>query len=146
MTKRQRRKREENRKTVNEALMRQLETFRFENGKYDILKQYFERNAITTAAIYGGAGQVGKEFVGVCKQSHIKISYAIDKFVSGDMDGIPVYQFRNDFLPEVDAVIIVPCHEKEFIKFEIRNYFTDACQLIGLDECISGMEAMQNET
>ena len=145
MTKRKIREKEENRKTVNESLIKQLGTFHSESGKYDILKQYFERNAIITVAIYGGGGQLGREFVEVCKQSHIKVSYAIDKFVSGEIDGIPIYQFRNEFLPEVDAVIIVPCHEKEFIKFEIRNYFTDACRLIGLDECISGVEEMQNE-
>ena len=58
---------------------------------------------------------------------------------------IPIFQIRFDFLPEVDAVIIMPCHEKDFIKFEIGNYFTDACQLIGIDDCFKEMEEMQNE-
>lgn len=39
----------------------------------------------------------------------------------------------------------MPCHEKDFIKFEIGNYFTDACQLIGIDDCFKEMEEMQNE-
>lgn len=143
MTKRQIRKREENRKVVNERTMKQLEIFHLQDSKCRLLKQYFERNAIETIAIYGG-GKVGKEFCQVCQKSHIEPEYFIDKFVGGEIEGIPVYQFRFDFLPEVDAVIIVPCHEKEFIKFEIGNYFTDACRLIGIDDCLREMEEIQN--
>lgn len=145
MTKRQFRKREENRKAVNERIMEQLVAFQSQDSNCLVLKHFFERNSIETFAIYGG-GQVGKEFSRVCQKCHIQPEYFIDKFISGEMEGIPIHQFRFDFLPEVDAVIIVPCHEKEFIKFEIGNYFTDECQLIGIDDCIKEMEEIRSET
>lgn len=138
MTKRQIKRREENRRTVNESLMKQLEVFQSES-RCKALKRYFEVNSINTMAIYGG-GQVGREFSLICKKSNMIPEYIIDKFVSGEIDGIPIYQFRNEFLPEVDAIIIVPCHEKEFIKFEIMNYFTDLCRLIGIDDLLREME------
>lgn len=140
MTKKQIKRREEKRKAVNERTMKQLEAFQSEN-RYAALKRYFERRNISTMAIYGG-GQVGRKFSWICKKSNMIPEYIIDKFVSGEMDGVPVYQFRSVFLPEVDAVIIVPCHEKEFIKFEIMNYFTDSCRLIGIDDLLREMEEM----
>lgn len=144
MTKRQFREREENRKTVNEKVINQLAAILLQDNKCEIVKQYFERNAIRTFAIYGG-GDAGKEFERVCSKCHLKPEYFIDKFISGKIGEIPIFQIRFDFLPEVDAVIIMPCHGKDFIKFEIGNYFTDACQLIGIDDCFKEMEEMQNE-
>lgn len=141
MTKRQFRKREANRKAVNERIMEQLVAFQSQDNECLALKHFFERNSIESFAIYGG-GLVGKEFNRVCQKCHIRPEYFIDKFISGKIEGIPIYQYRVDFLPEVDAVIIVPCHEKEFIKFEISNYFTDTCRLIGIDDCIKELEEM----
>lgn len=54
MTKRQFREREENRKTVNEKVINQLAAILLQDNKCEIVKQYFERNAIRTFAIYGG--------------------------------------------------------------------------------------------
>lgn len=145
MTKKQIRKREENRKAVNAKIMERLRILAPESDSDKRIKRYFEKNHIKTIAIYGG-GQVGGFFCEICVRNSVNVSYIIDKFVRGEMKGIPVYQFRYHFLPEVDAVIIVPCHEKEFIKFEIKNYFTDECQLIGIDDCLDEMEEMKSES
>lgn len=145
MTKRQIRKREENRKKVNTMILERLKIFEQECDNIKELKLYFERKCIKTIAIYGG-GQVGELFCNICVRGSVEVLYIIDKFFRGEMCGKPVYQLRYTFLPEVDAVIIVPSHEKDFIEFELRNYFTDVCQLIGIDDCLKEMEEMKGES
>ena len=120
-------KREENRKRVNTLLLQELKEHPGRNfGKY------FAEKGIQTIAVYG-AGMVGEEVTRQL-QKFIEVKYLIDKFDGrGKIGEIPILQFRFDFLPEVDAVIITPCHEVDFIMFQLRNYYTDDCQFLALD-------------
>ena len=130
MKKKVRDKIEANRQQVNAMLQQQLTQEPHRN-----FSRYFEENGIHTVAVYG-AGAVGRELVRQLKNT-VGVEYLIDKFACEDsVEGVPVLSQVLHFLPEVDAVIITPCHELDFIVYEIRNFYTDDCRLIGLNELL----------
>lgn len=139
MLKRKAREREEHRAQVNKCL---LEKLNVETNLQEKFLNYFSNEKIGTVAIYG-AGAVGEKLCEHLKKcTNIELKYIIDKFDGRDnIAGIKLLQLRFDFLPEVDAVIITPCHEKEFILFELGNYYTDSCRMIMLDDLLKGVNA-----
>jgi hypothetical protein len=124
--------REENRKAVNQSLLEKLD-----DASGEALEEVLLSHGIHTAAIYG-AGAVGQKLAGKLQGINgTRVEYFIDKFAEEkSMQGIPVLRTCRDFLPEVQGVLITPCHEKAFVIFEIGSYFTEQCKLIGLDEIL----------
>ncbi len=131
--KKERKQREENRKYVNSQLLKNLKEHSDRN-----FKKYFEQNQIKTVAVYG-AGAVGKELVAQLIIS-VQVEYVIDKYESQKkIDEIPILQLTFDFLPEVDAVIITPCHELELIQFQLCNYYSNNCRFLALDTLLENI-------
>lgn len=125
--------REENRQYENGRLLKRLK-----ECPNIAFKNYLKHHHIKTIAVYG-AGAVGKELIKQLNPS-IPVDYIIDKFEGGKKLGeIPILQLRFDFLPEVDAVIITPCHELEFIQFQLCNYYSNNCKFLALDALLDSI-------
>lgn len=126
-------KEEANRQRANQEL-----TAKLQENKEKRWEEYLARRGIQTLAIYG-AGAVGKELADQLKQRGCCVHYFVDKFnMEYEIAGIPVLQFRRDYLPEVDAVIITPCHEYNFIVYQLQNYYGRSVKLLVLDHLLGG--------
>ena len=100
------------------------------------LERNLKANNVKEIAIYG-AGKVGRELGVLLKEKNFVLSYYVDKF-SGEsnMNGVPIFHVRTDYLQDVDCLIVTPCYEKYFILKEIENYYSDKCKIIFLDELL----------
>lgn len=125
---------EQNRQRVNGELLVQLQECK---GKH--WDRYLSSIGVRTSAVYG-AGAVGRELMRQLKLDGCRVQYFVDKFhMESEAEGMPVLQFRRDYLPEVDAVIITPCHEFDFIVYQLQNYYGRAVKLLALDKMIKEM-------
>lgn len=124
---------EERRQQVNQKLLAGLH-----KNKEKHWEQHLSEMGIQTLAVYG-AGAVGKELMKQLKRSGCQVQYFVDKFnMESEIEGALVLQFRRDYLPEVDAVIITPCHEFDFIVFQLQNYYGRSVKLLALDQLLWG--------
>ncbi len=127
-------KAEERRQQVNQKLLAGLH-----KNKEKHWEQHLSEMGIQTLAVYG-AGAVGKELMKQLKRSGCQVQYFVDKFnMESEIEGALVLQFRRDYLPEVDAVIITPCHEFDFIVFQLQNYYGRSVKLLALDQLLWGV-------
>lgn len=93
-------------------------------------------NNVKEIAIYG-AGKVGKALGAILMEHRFKVAYYVDKFSDeSDIEGIPLLHSRIDYLKDVDALIITPCHEKYFIIYEIEDFYSDKCIFLSLDQLL----------
>ncbi len=130
---------EADRQRINKELSEKLQ-----ENKEKCWEQYFAERGMQTLAVYG-AGAVGKELAGQLKRRGCCVQYFVDKFnMESEIAGIPVLQFRRDYLQEVDAVIITPCHEYDFIVYQLQNYYGRSVKLLSLDKLLGG--AVRYET
>lgn len=85
---------------------------------------------VLTVAIYG-AGKHGKMLYNELKSTEVKVAYWIDKNCKGEtIEGCPVMGLDSE-LPQVDAVIVTPYREFQFIESLLKEK-TNA-QMIPLD-------------
>ena len=123
---------QERRNRVNHLL---FETLSSEIGKHRLIN-YLQSRDYKYVAIYG-AGMVGRLLSNVLTDAGFQVEYYVDKFCEEKaVDGIPVLHFRMDYLEDVQALIITPCHEKDFIQYEMEDYYSDSCSFLNLDEML----------
>ncbi len=97
------------------------------------LESFFIKNHINTIAIYG-MGMLGLHLIKDLQDSNfINIAYAIDRIVE-TVDGISIIYKPDEFLPEVDMVVVTAIFSFDEVKQILREKVS--CPVISIEEII----------
>lgn len=121
--------RSENRYFVNMMLLKKWMLSQ-QTGKN--LKNYFKYNNYHEIAIYG-MGHLGECLLNELRTSDIKVKYAIDKNAGNILSEMDIKKI-DDFLPDVDVIIVTAVYYYADIKRELEKVVK--CPIISLEEVI----------
>lgn len=97
-------------------------------------EEYLFNNEIHSVAIYG-MNVVGKKIYDkLLKVEAVRNVFGIEKLNYANPGSYKVYYLFNEEIPEVDAIIVIPDREIDFIKWELYNFVSDTCRILGVSE------------
>lgn len=123
------RQKSENRYFAKMILLKQWLTMR-QSGKS--VEDYLKYNNYHTIAIYG-MGFLGECLLNELWNSGIEVKYAIDRNADNIASDIEIKK-TDDFLPDVDAVIVTALYGYADIKRELKKIVR--CPVISLEELV----------
>lgn len=96
------------------------------------LEEYIESNDIRNFAVYG-MNEYGKKWYQCLKAiSRLEHVFGIEKLDYSIEKEYEKYMLYEDQLPPVDAILIVPWKEFDFVTWELYSFVPDNCKFVSI--------------
>lgn len=119
----------------NDEILNMLAVWIKNNQAGKSLLKYFDDKGYSKVAIYG-MGVAGRLLYDELKDSHIKVSYAIDKKADAMREIFDVFTLEDE-LPETDVIVVTAIHYFDDIEDQLLDKVS--CPVASLKDIIYGL-------